>query len=81
MDMKVIFKNSGINPRQIFLFIHKMFPRLLKGAIARRAYSTEQTESLVKNVTIIGSGLMGSGIAQVFTFSIIQKLVKKASIG
>lgn len=30
-----------------------------------RSYSTAQNGAVVKNLTIIGSGLMGSGIAQV----------------
>ncbi|XP_066140595.1 hydroxyacyl-coenzyme A dehydrogenase, mitochondrial-like [Euwallacea fornicatus] len=34
-------------------------------AILKRAFSTTSTRNVIKNVTVIGGGLMGSGIAQV----------------
>lgn len=38
------------------------------GVIARNFSSSSAVQSAIKNVTIIGGGLMGSGIAQVGLF-------------
>lgn len=34
-------------------------------SVAKRAFSTTGVRNVIKNVTVIGGGLMGSGIAQV----------------
>lgn len=33
--------------------------------VARKTFSTTATKNIIQNVTIIGAGAMGSGIAQV----------------
>lgn len=39
----------------------------LTGIILKRSFSTTSAKNVINNVTVIGGGLMGSGIAQVKT--------------
>lgn len=53
------------------LLLQKM---ALPTTILKRALSTSSTLNVIKNVTVIGGGLMGSGIAQVSSFFLQKRL-------
>lgn len=44
--------------------------------IVKRGFSTTKIYNIIKNVTVIGGGLMGNGIAQVKRFKIILSMKK-----
>ena len=43
--------------------------------IAKRAFSSSARNLNIKHVTVIGGGLMGSGIAQVCDFNILSLII------
>lgn len=44
------------------------------GVIARNFSNSSAMQSAIKNITVIGGGLMGSGIAQVSTFILMKPI-------